>query len=124
MVVECRPPLEQGLLYGSAANNGEDNLGNEEITMNATQKSANDWRVDRPLLNVEPFAAGAPDSFVENLAADLTVVAYRVALRHGLGDQWLALQLDLWEALREAIEERSGSNLEIQLPYDPRLDVD
>jgi hypothetical protein len=92
--------------------------------MNATQKSANDWRANRPLMDVEPFAAGAQDSFLEDLAADLTVVAYRVALRHGVGDQWLALQLDLWGALTEAIEERSGSNLEIQLPYDPRLDVD
>ena len=43
------------------------------------------------------------DSSLENLASDLTDVAYQVALRHGMGDQWLELQLDLWEALTEAI---------------------
>jgi hypothetical protein len=63
-------------------------------------------------------------SFVESLASDLTDVAYRVALRHGMGDDWLELQLDLWEALTEAIEKRSVSPKEIELPYDPRLDLD
>jgi carbon storage regulator len=67
----------------------------------------------------------APDEpFLENLAADLADVAYQVALRHGLGDQWLELQLDLWGALTEAIEKRSCLDQEIQVPYDPRLDVD
>jgi carbon storage regulator len=64
------------------------------------------------------------DPFLENLASDLTDVAYRVALRHGVADQWLELQLDLWEALTELIEKRSCLDQEIQLPYDPRLDVD
>jgi carbon storage regulator len=66
----------------------------------------------------------AVDPLVENLASDLTDVAYQVALRHGLGDQWLELQLDLWEALTEAIEKRPCLEQEIQIPYDPRLDVD
>ena len=64
------------------------------------------------------------DPFFENLAADLIDVAYRVALRHGVGDQWLELQLELWGALTAVIEKRSCLGQEIQLPYDPRLDVD
>lgn len=66
-------------------------------------------------------APGAPiDAFVKSFAADLTDVAYRVALRHGLGDQWLKLQLDLWGALTEALEKRPCLCQEFQLPYDPR----
>jgi carbon storage regulator len=60
----------------------------------------------------------------DNLAAELTEVAYRVALKHGVGDKWLELQLDLSRALTEAIEKRSCSDWEIELPYEPRLDVD
>jgi carbon storage regulator CsrA len=55
----------------------------------------------------QPVPVAAPfDPFLENLASDLTDVAYRVALRHGRGDQWLELQLELWEALTEALEKR------------------
>src|SRR6266850_2501909 len=71
----------------------------------------------------QPAPAAPVDVFLESLAADLTEVAYRVALRHGMGDQWIKLQLDLWHALKEALEKRSCSHQEIQLPYDPRLDV-
>jgi carbon storage regulator len=74
-----------------------------------------DWSLPVPVPPADPV--------VESLAADLTDVAYRVALRHGMGDQWLDLELDLWAALTEALEKRSCSNKEIQLPYDPRLDV-
>jgi carbon storage regulator len=71
-----------------------------------------------------PSLAAAPlDSFVESLASDLAEVAYRVALRHGSGDQWLQLQLDLWWALTEALEKRTCSDHEILLPCDPPLDV-
>jgi len=47
------------------------------------------------------------DVSLENLAAELTDAAYQVVLRHGLGDKWLDLQLDLWGALTQAIENRS-----------------
>jgi carbon storage regulator len=72
----------------------------------------------------QPVPATSADPFVESLAADLTDVAYRVALRHGMGEQWLELQLDLWRALTEALEKQSGSAKEVELPYDPRLDID
>src|SRR6266849_2322780 len=56
------------------------------------------------------------DPFVENFAADLTDVAYRVALPHGMGDQWLELQLDLWEALTEALEKRAMAKMFVKVP--------
>ena len=72
----------------------------------------------------QPAPAAPVDPFLESFAADLTDVAYGVALRHGVGDQWLKLQLDLWRALTEALEKRSCLPEEIQLPYDPRADAD
>jgi carbon storage regulator len=72
----------------------------------------------------QPAPATPVDPFMEGLAADLTNVAYRVALQHGMGDDWLELQLDLWRALTEALERRSNADKEIELPYDPRLDHD
>jgi carbon storage regulator len=72
-----------------------------------------------------PASPAAPvDPMLESLASDLADVAYRVALRHGIGDGWLELELDLWGALTAALEKRFCSFKEIQLPYDPRLDID
>ena len=64
------------------------------------------------------------DSLLEKVAADLTDVAYRVALRHGVGEKWLELQLDLWSALNQAMRKVRGLDLEIQLSNAPRLDGD
>jgi hypothetical protein len=75
--------------------------------MNAIRKGAIDFPTDRPTMRFEPFADDEQDSFLENLAADLTDVAYQVVLRHGVDDNWLELQLDLWGALTEALEKRS-----------------
>jgi len=58
-------------------------------------------------MNVDLFVVGERDTFLGNLAAELTEAAYQVALRHGVGEQWLHLKLDLWEALTQAIEEFS-----------------
>jgi hypothetical protein len=60
-------------------------------------------------MSVERSAAVESDASLEDLAAELTDAAYRVALRHGVGDKWLELQLDLWGALTQAIEKRSSS---------------
>jgi hypothetical protein len=42
--------------------------------------------------------------FLEDLAAELTSAAYPVVLRHGVGDKWLDLELDLWKALTETVK--------------------
>jgi hypothetical protein len=42
---------------------------------------------------------------LEDFAAELTRAAYAVALRHGVGDKWLDLELDLWLALTETVRQ-------------------
>jgi hypothetical protein len=39
---------------------------------------------------------------LEDFVAELTAAAYDVALRHGAGNPWLELELELWHALTEA----------------------
>jgi hypothetical protein len=58
-------------------------------------------------MNVEHFAAGEREALFENLSVELTDAAYGVALRHGVGDKWLDLQMDLWGAMTRAIENLS-----------------
>jgi hypothetical protein len=41
---------------------------------------------------------------LESLAAELTLAAYRVALRTRTEGTWLDLELDLWRAMAEAVE--------------------
>ena len=49
-------------------------------------------------------AACNRDTLLENFAAELTSAAYAVALRHGVEDKWLDLELELWEALKETVK--------------------
>ena len=43
-------------------------------------------------------------ALLETFAAQLTVAAYRVALRMRPGENWLDLELDLWTALAKTVE--------------------
>jgi hypothetical protein len=47
------------------------------------------------------------DTMLENFAAELTSAAYAVALRHGVEEKWLDVELELWKALKEAVK-KSG----------------
>jgi hypothetical protein len=47
------------------------------------------------------------DTLLENFAAELTTAAYAVALRHGVEDGWLDLELELWEVLKQTVK-KSG----------------
>ncbi len=53
-----------------------------------------------------PSASWNRDSLLENFAAEVTSAAYAVALRHGVEDKWLDLELELWEALKETVKKR------------------
>ena len=44
------------------------------------------------------------DTLLENFAAEVTSAAYAVALRHGVEDKWLELELELWKALKETVK--------------------
>jgi hypothetical protein len=47
---------------------------------------------------------------VEKLSAELTDAAYRVALKHGIRDSFLEVELELWAAVRFVlIKEQSAS---------------
>jgi hypothetical protein len=46
------------------------------------------------------------DTRLENLAAELTLAAYGVALRHGTAGTWVDLELDLWKALADTVKAR------------------
>jgi hypothetical protein len=37
-------------------------------------------------------------------AAELTDVAYRVVLRHGVEDAWIELEIALWRSLADTVE--------------------
>jgi len=47
---------------------------------------------------------------VEHLVAELTEAAYPVALRHGGAGSWVDLELDLWKALGQAVQDWQGQN--------------
>jgi len=55
-------------------------------------------------MSVNHGASRNRDTRLENFTAELTSVAYAVALRHGLEDKWLELELELWEALKETVK--------------------
>jgi hypothetical protein len=44
------------------------------------------------------------DDRVDALAAELTEVAFPIALQHGTADNWVDFKLDLWRALRGAVK--------------------
>jgi hypothetical protein len=45
------------------------------------------------------------DTLLVAFAAELTNAAYRVALQHGIAGSWVDLELDLWKALAERVQE-------------------
>jgi hypothetical protein len=44
------------------------------------------------------------DALQENLTAELTLAAYRVALRARTEGTWLELELELWKSMAETIK--------------------
>jgi hypothetical protein len=55
-------------------------------------------------MNDNRAVVGDADHELEALAAELTSAAYAVALRHGVEDKWLDVELELWEALKETVK--------------------
>src|SRR5947209_7043084 len=55
-------------------------------------------------MNASNALAVAPDSSLETFAAEVPEAVFPVALRYGVGDRWLDLELDLWRALSETVE--------------------
>ena len=59
-------------------------------------------------MNDQHAAVAESNRALEIFAAELTAAAYSVALRHGAGDKWLDLELDLWRVLTETVRKRKG----------------
>jgi hypothetical protein len=59
-------------------------------------------------MNDHRAAAAHADQSLAALAAELTAVAYPVALRHAVGHKWLDLELELWRALTETAKKWVG----------------
>jgi hypothetical protein len=55
-------------------------------------------------MSVDHGATFNPEPLLENIAAELTSAVYPVVLRHGLRGSWLDLELGLWRALAETVE--------------------
>jgi hypothetical protein len=62
------------------------------------------------MMDANTTIACDPGPAAEDFAAELTEAAYPVVLRHGIVDNWLDLELDLWRALLETVakERRNG----------------
>jgi hypothetical protein len=58
----------------------------------------------RSFMNGNSRTPADRDALLETFAAELTLAAYRVALRHGAGGAWLDLELELWRVLTEMVE--------------------
>jgi hypothetical protein len=52
---------------------------------------------------------GGPDACAEAFTAELTNVAYGVALRHAAGGTWVDLELELWRVLGDVVKKRRSS---------------
>ena len=48
---------------------------------------------------------------LEDFGAALAAAAYPVALRHGAGDRWLDLELDLWKVLTATVKKWDPESL-------------
>jgi hypothetical protein len=56
-------------------------------------------------MNRSDGTTGNRDRILEALAAELTQAAYAVALRHKATGSWIDLELNLWRALEETVQE-------------------
>ena len=59
-------------------------------------------------MNGDVRTAVNPSVLLETCAAELALAAYRVALRTRTQGNWLDLELELWRALTDTLNGRSG----------------
>jgi hypothetical protein len=55
------------------------------------------------MMNANAPIGGDEDAALEDFAAKLAEAAYPVVLRHGGAGNWLALELELWHAMRKTV---------------------
>jgi hypothetical protein len=64
-------------------------------------------------MNGDVRTAANPKVLLEACAAELALAAYRVALRTRTRGNWLDLELELWRALTDTLNGRSGISTEV-----------
>jgi hypothetical protein len=80
-------------------------------------------RAGEPSMNDNRAAVAHANHALEVFAAELTAAVYPVALRHGVGDKWLDLELELWRVLTETVKKwerelpRAGCPGDADLPF-------
>jgi hypothetical protein len=62
-------------------------------------------RIKAPFMSDNPCTASDLDIRPEDLAAELTSAVYPHVLGHGPKDRWIDVELALWRALAETVEE-------------------
>jgi hypothetical protein len=67
-------------------------------------------------MNDNARATADRDALLDNLAAELARAAYHVALRHGAAGTWLDLELELWQALLDTVEQWGRKSYPGQVP--------
>ena len=67
-------------------------------------------------MNTSVAFAADSDSSPETFAAELAEAVFPVALRYGVGDSWLDLELDLWHVLADTVEKWSDVSPLIDSP--------
>jgi hypothetical protein len=63
------------------------------------------------------------DTRLETFVAELTRVAYRVALHTRTQGTWLDLELGLWKALAERVKSNTSNARAIAAGYNPQWDT-
>jgi hypothetical protein len=66
------------------------------------------------LMNATIATRSRPDAALEAFTAELTDAAFPVALRHGVGTDWLDVKLELWRAIDRAVRKLTPSLCEAQ----------
>jgi hypothetical protein len=73
----------------------------------------------RLCMNEKPETSVNRDGLLESFAADLTVAAYRVALRTRTNGTWLDLELDLWRELADTVNSWGSEWSMVPIAGDP-----
>ena len=62
-------------------------------------------------MNVNKTTGATVDPTLEDFAAELTETAYPLLMRHGVVDNWLDLELELWKRLKATVRKWIAKDL-------------
>jgi hypothetical protein len=74
------------------------------VTDSGNGRIKRDLTTERLFMSDNLVAASNRDTVLDNFAAELTSAVYPIALRHGMADSWIKVELSLWRALAETVK--------------------